>query len=48
MPTTITKKQIRKPQQQQRPGSEQKMQPKPVFDYPQQKEAISFIIKLPL
>ena len=37
MPTTITKKQIRKPQKQQRPGSEQKMQPKPVFDYPQQK-----------
>ena len=37
MPTTITKKQIRKPQHQQRPGSEQKMQPQPVFDYPGQK-----------
>src|SRR5690606_7690419 len=37
MPTTITKKQIRKPQKQQRPGSEQKMQPQPVFDYPGQK-----------
>lgn len=28
-------KQLRKPQHQKRPGSEQKMEPKPVFDYPE-------------
>ncbi|HRP57102.1 SDR family oxidoreductase [Agriterribacter sp.] len=37
MPTTIIKKQIRKPQKQERPGSEQKMRPQPVFDHPAQK-----------
>jgi NAD(P)-dependent dehydrogenase (short-subunit alcohol dehydrogenase family) len=30
------KRKIRKPQHQKRPGSETKMQPVPVFDYPQQ------------
>jgi NAD(P)-dependent dehydrogenase (short-subunit alcohol dehydrogenase family) len=29
------KKQLRKPQHQNRPGSEQKMKPQPVFDYPE-------------
>ena len=29
------KKQLRKPQYQNRPGSEQKMKPQPVFDYPE-------------
>ena len=29
------KKKIRKPQSQPRPGSEAKMQPQPVFDYPE-------------
>src|SRR5689334_10609347 len=28
------KKQVRKPQQQSRPGKERKLKPKPVFDYP--------------
>ena len=31
------KKNIRKPQRQQRPGLENKMQPRPVFDYPEKK-----------
>jgi len=30
-------KKIRKPQHQQRPGSEKRMHPQPVFDYPEQK-----------
>ena len=29
------KRQLRKPQHQQRPGSEQKLEPQPVFDYPE-------------
>lgn len=32
-----SKKQLRKPQHQNRPGSEQKMDPQPVFDYPEVK-----------
>jgi NAD(P)-dependent dehydrogenase (short-subunit alcohol dehydrogenase family) len=30
-----TKKQVRRPQHQQRPGSEKKMQPQPIVDYPE-------------
>ena len=33
------KKQLRRPQRQQRPGAEQKMDPRPVFDYPEIKGA---------
>ena len=37
MQKTNPKKQVRKPQQQDRPGQESKMLPAPVFDYPQVK-----------
>ncbi|HEX2627764.1 MAG TPA: SDR family oxidoreductase [Chitinophagaceae bacterium] len=32
-----TKRKVRKPQHQSRPGSEKKMQPQPIFDYPDKK-----------
>ena len=31
------KRQLRKPQHQTRPGSERKLKPQPVFDYPEKK-----------
>jgi len=34
MPQKKPKKQVRKPQHQQRPGKESEMEPKPAFDYP--------------
>jgi len=34
MPQKKQKKQVRKPQHQQRPGKEREMKPKPAFDYP--------------
>src|SRR4051812_14665042 len=37
MQKTNPKKEIRKPQQQERPGMETQMKPRPVFDYPELK-----------
>lgn len=43
-----TKREIRKPQEQARPGLESEMEPEPVFDYPNQKGSGKLIDKIAL